>query len=66
VLTPSLETILISQEQHTHFLDLHKYSIEYITKIGPDAAHRLNRSPDDFTREYTRGIAFLISSSHIW
>jgi len=43
------ETILISQQQHTHLLDLHAASITYVEEIGPDAAHRLNRSPDDNT-----------------
>ncbi|KAK7033151.1 SGNH hydrolase [Favolaschia claudopus] len=43
------ETILISQQQQTHLLDLHAHSITYVEAIGPDAAHRLNRSPDDNT-----------------
>ncbi|KIK63043.1 carbohydrate esterase family 12 protein [Collybiopsis luxurians FD-317 M1] len=50
------ETILISQaslpyrlQQNTHLLDLHAASITYVEEIGPDAAHRLNRSPDDNT-----------------
>ncbi|KAJ6494853.1 SGNH hydrolase [Mycena vitilis] len=43
------ETILISQQLDTHLLDLHAHSIAYVEAIGPDAAHRLNRSPDDDT-----------------
>ncbi|KAJ7639865.1 SGNH hydrolase [Mycena polygramma] len=43
------ETILISQQLDTHLLDLHAHSITYVEAIGPDAAHRLNRSPDDDT-----------------
>jgi lysophospholipase L1-like esterase len=46
------ETILIAQQQGTHLLDLHAASIKYVEAIGPDAAHRLNRSPDDNTRKY--------------
>ena len=45
------ETILIAQQQGTHLLDLHAASIKYVEAIGPDAAHRLNRSPDDNTRK---------------
>jgi len=65
------ETILISQQQNTHLLDLHAASIKYVSHrpqnavnplltyrfntqveaIGPDAAHRLNRLPDDNTRK---------------
>lgn len=44
------ETIQVAKEQGTHFLELHDTSIKYITAIGPDAAHRLNRSPEDNTR----------------
>ncbi|KAL0580973.1 hypothetical protein V5O48_001065 [Marasmius crinis-equi] len=43
------ETILVSQQQGTHLLDLHASSIEYVVAIGPDASHRLNLSPDDNT-----------------
>ncbi|KAI0078826.1 SGNH hydrolase [Panus rudis PR-1116 ss-1] len=43
------ETILIAHEQHTHLLDLHAASIKYVEEIGPEAAHRLNRTPDDTT-----------------
>ncbi|KAI0738820.1 SGNH hydrolase [Daedaleopsis nitida] len=49
------ETILISQEQGTHLLDLHRTSMEYVEAIGPDAAHRLNRSPDDNTHLNANG-----------
>ncbi|KAI0747484.1 SGNH hydrolase [Fomes fomentarius] len=49
------ETILIAKEQHTHLLDLHQRSIEYVEAIGPDAAHRLNRSPDDNTHLNANG-----------
>ncbi|KZV94253.1 SGNH hydrolase, partial [Exidia glandulosa HHB12029] len=49
------ETLLIAQQEGTHSLDLHKTSIDYITAIGPDAAHRLNRLPDDNTHLNTNG-----------
>ncbi|KAG8715436.1 hypothetical protein FRC08_010584 [Ceratobasidium sp. 394] len=49
------ETILISQEKQTHLLDLHKWSMWYVEKIGPDAAHRLNRLPDDNTHLNANG-----------
>ena len=42
--------MVIAEEEGTHLLDLHRASIEYVEAIGPDAAHRLNRSPDDTTR----------------
>ncbi|CAL1716209.1 unnamed protein product [Somion occarium] len=43
------ETKLVSEQQHTHLLDLHGASIKYVEAIGRDAAHRLNRLPDDDT-----------------
>ncbi|KAF5347534.1 hypothetical protein D9758_014506 [Tetrapyrgos nigripes] len=43
------ETILISQQQKTHLLDLHAASVKYVEEIGEDAAHRLNGTPDDNT-----------------
>ncbi|KAJ3506643.1 hypothetical protein NLJ89_g6763 [Agrocybe chaxingu] len=46
------ETILIAQQQNTHVLDLHAASIKYVEAIGPDAAHRLNRLPEDNTRTF--------------
>ncbi|PPQ67495.1 hypothetical protein CVT25_006036 [Psilocybe cyanescens] len=49
------ETILISQQQNTHLLDLHAASIKYVETIGPDAAHRLNRLPDDNTHLNVNG-----------
>ncbi|KAF4596335.1 hypothetical protein EYR40_007978 [Pleurotus pulmonarius] len=49
------ETILISQQEQTHLLDLHAKSIEYVEAIGPDAAHRLNRLPDDNTHLNVNG-----------
>ncbi|KAJ8521889.1 hypothetical protein ONZ45_g1432 [Pleurotus djamor] len=49
------ETILISQQQGTHLLDLHAKSIAYVEAIGPDAAHRLNRLPDDNTHLNVNG-----------
>ncbi|KAG8729875.1 hypothetical protein FRC12_020655 [Ceratobasidium sp. 428] len=51
------ETILISQQKQTHLLDLHKWSMWYVEKVGPDAAHRLNRLPDDNTHLNTNGTA---------
>lgn len=41
----------VAQEQSAHVLDLHAASIKYVEAIGPDAAHRLNRLPEDNTRE---------------
>ncbi|KAF9267748.1 SGNH hydrolase [Marasmius fiardii PR-910] len=49
------ETILISQQQKTHLLDLNAASIKYCEAIGPDAAHRLNRTPDDNTHLNNNG-----------
>ncbi|KAK7691088.1 hypothetical protein QCA50_006191 [Cerrena zonata] len=49
------ETILVAQEQDTHLLDLHAASIKYVEAIGPDAAHRLNRLPDDNTHLNANG-----------
>ncbi|KAF8604546.1 SGNH hydrolase, partial [Ceratobasidium sp. AG-I] len=49
------ETILISEQKQTHLLDLHKWSMWYVEKIGPDAAHRLNRLPDDNTHLNANG-----------
>jgi lysophospholipase L1-like esterase len=49
------ETILISQQEKVHVLDLHAASIKYCEAIGPDAAHRLNRSPDDNTHMNVNG-----------
>jgi len=49
------ETALIAKQQNTHLLDLHKASITYVEKIGPDAAHRLNRLPDDNTHLNVNG-----------
>ncbi|KAJ7104131.1 SGNH hydrolase [Mycena belliarum] len=43
------ETILVAQRLGTHLLDLHAKSIAYCEEIGPDAAHRLNREPNDNT-----------------
>jgi len=64
------ETILISQQLQTHLLDLHAHSITYVEAIGPDAAHRLNRSPDDNTHlnengtiVFGRMVADLMSAS---
>lgn len=64
------ETILISQQQKTHLLDLHAASIKYVEAIGPDAAHRLNRLPDDNTHlningtiVFGRMVADLLSAS---
>ncbi|CAE6478126.1 unnamed protein product [Rhizoctonia solani] len=48
-------TIAVSEEKQTHLLDLHKWSMWYVEKIGPDAAHRLNRLPDDNTHLNTNG-----------
>ncbi|GLB40391.1 putative carbohydrate esterase family 12 protein [Lyophyllum shimeji] len=48
-------TISVAQQQKTHLLDLHKASIAYIEAIGPDAAHRLNRLPDDYTHLNVNG-----------
>lgn len=50
-------TIAVSEEKKTHLLDLHKWSMWYVEKIGPDAAHRLNRLPDDNTHLNTNGTA---------
>ncbi|KAF8199551.1 SGNH hydrolase [Pholiota molesta] len=49
------ETILISEQQKTHLLDLHASSIKYVEAIGPDAAHVLNRLPDDNTHLNVNG-----------
>ncbi|KAI0687069.1 SGNH hydrolase [Earliella scabrosa] len=49
------ETMVIAEEEHTHLLDLHGASIEYVEAIGPDAAHRLNRSPGDTTHLNANG-----------
>ncbi|PPQ82001.1 hypothetical protein CVT24_009893 [Panaeolus cyanescens] len=49
------ETKLIAQQQGTHLLDLHAASIKYVEAIGPDAAHRLNRTPDDNTHLNVNG-----------
>jgi len=49
------EAIEIAKEQQTHLLDLHKTSMEYVQAIGPDAAHRLNMSPEDNTRRFSFG-----------
>ncbi|KAF5362865.1 hypothetical protein D9758_007023 [Tetrapyrgos nigripes] len=49
------QTILISQQQNTHLLDLHAASITYVEAIGPDPAHRLNRTPDDNTHLNNNG-----------
>ncbi|KAJ7170712.1 SGNH hydrolase [Mycena crocata] len=49
------ETILISQQLGTHLLDLHANSIRYVESIGADAAHRLNRLPDDNTHLNNNG-----------
>ncbi|KAL0067125.1 hypothetical protein AAF712_005912 [Marasmius tenuissimus] len=43
------QTKLIAQQQNTHVLDLNAASIKYCNAIGPDACHRLNRSPTDNT-----------------
>lgn len=40
----------VAKKLKTHVLDLHGESLKYIEAIGPDAAARLNKSPDDFTR----------------
>jgi len=65
------QTILISQQQGTHLLDLHAASIKYVEAIGPDAAHRLNRLPDDNTHLNVNGttvfgrmVADLFSASY--
>lgn len=49
------EAILIARQQGTHLLDLHAASIKYVEAIGPDAAHRLNRTPDDNTHLNVNG-----------
>ncbi|ESK94639.1 carbohydrate esterase family 12 protein [Moniliophthora roreri MCA 2997] len=49
------ETKLVAQQQNVHVLDLHAASITYCQKIGPDAAHRLNRTPDDNTHLNANG-----------
>ncbi|KAF9468054.1 SGNH hydrolase [Collybia nuda] len=49
------ETILVAQQQKTHLLDLHAASISYVEAIGPDAAHVLNRLPDDNTHLNVNG-----------
>ncbi|CAA7267025.1 unnamed protein product [Cyclocybe aegerita] len=49
------EMILIAQQQSTHVLDLHVASIKYVEAIGPDAAHRLNRLPEDNTHLNVNG-----------
>ncbi|KAF8149901.1 SGNH hydrolase [Crassisporium funariophilum] len=49
------EAILIAQQQGAHLLDLHAASIKYVEAIGPDAAHRLNRLPDDNTHLNVNG-----------
>ncbi|KAG5724699.1 Rhamnogalacturonan acetylesterase rhgT [Termitomyces sp. T112] len=48
-------TISVAQQQGTHYIDLHQASITYVEAIGPDAAWRLNRSPDDFTHLNVNG-----------
>ncbi|KAF8071903.1 SGNH hydrolase [Lyophyllum atratum] len=48
-------TILVARQQNTHLIDLHKFSIAYVQAIGPDAAHRLNRLPDDNTHLNVNG-----------
>ncbi|KAG7089588.1 hypothetical protein E1B28_011255 [Marasmius oreades] len=64
------ETILISQQQRTHLLDLHAVSIKYCEAIGPEASHRLNLSPSDNTHlnidgaiVFARMVADLMNSS---
>lgn len=47
------ETILISEEQDTHLLDLHASSMDYVQAIGKEASHRLNLAADDNTRQST-------------
>ncbi|KAG6908692.1 hypothetical protein DXG01_003706 [Tephrocybe rancida] len=42
-------TISVAKQEKTHWIDLHKASIAYVEAIGPDAAHRLNRLPEDNT-----------------
>ncbi|KAH6912134.1 SGNH hydrolase [Coprinopsis sp. MPI-PUGE-AT-0042] len=49
------QTKLIAQQQGTKLLDLHANSIKYVNAIGADAAHRLNKSPDDNTHLNTNG-----------
>ncbi|PPQ64111.1 hypothetical protein CVT24_008928 [Panaeolus cyanescens] len=49
------QTKLIAQQQGTRVLDLHAASIKYVEAIGPDAAHRLNKSPSDNTHINTNG-----------
>ncbi|KDQ16242.1 carbohydrate esterase family 12 protein [Botryobasidium botryosum FD-172 SS1] len=49
------ETIRVAAAEKTHLLDLHKYSIQYLESIGPDAAYRLNKSPTDYTHLNTNG-----------
>jgi lysophospholipase L1-like esterase len=49
------ETILISQQQDTHLLDLHASSIKYCEAIGPTLSHVLNRTPDDNTHLNVNG-----------
>jgi uncharacterized phosphosugar-binding protein len=44
-------TIKVAKEQGTHVLDLHAASIKYVEALGSDAAHRLNRLPEDNTRK---------------
>ncbi|TDL25647.1 SGNH hydrolase [Rickenella mellea] len=49
------ETILISQQEKTHLLDLHKASITYLQKIGQAAANRLSRTLNDTTHLNANG-----------
>ena len=45
------ETIAVAEDQAAPYIDLHQASIDYVEAIGEDAAHRLNREPDDNTRK---------------
>ncbi|EIN04895.1 carbohydrate esterase family 12 protein, partial [Punctularia strigosozonata HHB-11173 SS5] len=49
------ETTEIAKEQHTHLLDLHKYSMDYVQAIGANSSHCLNRTPDDNTHLNANG-----------
>jgi hypothetical protein len=45
----AIAAISISQEKKTVLLDLHRWSMWYIEKIESNGAHRLNKSPTDYT-----------------
>ncbi|KAI4521098.1 SGNH hydrolase [Schizophyllum commune Loenen D] len=49
------ETIAVAEAQDAPYIDLHQASIDYVEAIGEDAAHRLNREPDDNTHLNVNG-----------